>query len=129
MVDEEAYPTNGEPKAEDSVLEEADALLLYRAKQNVGDKKNLVKHVVAYIVAWPILGLLFVGIISEMRPYTWSWWRIRDALVSIELTRPQLSADYQWAVNESEYHWAVDELAWNVGYYFDTHYMVMGKTC
>lgn len=52
-------------------LVEPDALLLYKAKENVRNKRNLLKHFLAYIVAWPVLGIFYQTVISILPHPHW----------------------------------------------------------
>jgi len=53
MNDEKTYETN-------------DELLLYIAKQNVAQKKNLRRNIIAYIVAWLLLGLSYDAFVANI---------------------------------------------------------------
>ena len=66
MMDENVCSPNGRPATAAPALVEADALLLYQAKQNVKDKKNLVRHIVAYVAALPVLAIFYgIGSVSD----------------------------------------------------------------
>lgn len=80
MIDESVYPTNGEPKAAPE-LTEADGLLMYQARQNVRDRKNLLRHVVAFLVALPLLGVFYGAVIDNMtHPRAWKASRVVNEL-------------------------------------------------
>ncbi|MCL1883200.1 MAG: hypothetical protein FWF81_05535 [Defluviitaleaceae bacterium] len=88
MIDEKVCPTNGEPKEDVHYTEEADALLLYQAKVNVKDKRNLFKHILAFIVAWPILGVFYEGVLSNITHP--SLWRASNIINSLTAVQPYL---------------------------------------
>ena len=53
----------------------SDDLLLYLARKNVREKRNLIRHVMAYIAAWPIVGLFYSRIIIHTLHPSPSRWR------------------------------------------------------
>ena len=71
MVDENVCHTNGKPKETTHTLEKLDALLLYQAKLNVKEKKNMIMNAVAYIATWLVLGVLYDGIFAN-RIHLWN---------------------------------------------------------
>jgi hypothetical protein len=76
MPEEHVYPNNGKastaPVAEPT---EADAVLLYQAKLNVKDKRNLVRHVIAYIAVWPVFALLYgVAFVTDAQALDYEGW-------------------------------------------------------
>jgi len=118
MIDNGVYLTNGEPVAAARISEKTDALLLYQAKQNVKDKKNLIKHLVFYVVTWISLGFLFATVINNMtHPHYHS---IRNNLNSLqEIAAPYISEDeVRWTVR-----WLADEVWWAVNQYLGPRYM------
>ena len=66
MTDDKIYTNDGSAAPSAPVLTEHDNLLMYKAQQNVKNKKNLVKHICAYIAAWPILLIIYETILSAM---------------------------------------------------------------
>jgi len=60
---ETIYQNNGHAMEAESPaappMEESNELLLYLAKKNVAEKKSLFRHVIAYILAWPVLHIAF----------------------------------------------------------------------
>ena len=44
-----------------------DDLLLYIARKNVREKRNFLKHLVAYVMAWPLFGLFFATVLENTR--------------------------------------------------------------
>ena len=60
-MSEAIYQNNGTIVEEPGHLhkEEPSELLLYMAKQNVAQKKSLIRNIIAYILAWPILHTVF----------------------------------------------------------------------
>lgn|GEM_PF-1030150 len=109
MIDD-IYPTNDGSKAmvAASKMDEADSLLMYQAKQNVKDKKNLVKHVLAFIAAWPVLGIFYEAAIQDM--VSPNWWRVSRAIQNIS------------AHIANDYMMYVDELRWAVEWHFRRGY-------
>jgi hypothetical protein len=99
MVDESVYPTNGEPEINTPALPEADGLLLYQAKQNVKDKKNLVRHIAAYIAAWPVLAVFYGGILQNMTHP--SWWRASGIINNLNAILPIIPAKEQITINSA----------------------------
>jgi len=57
---EPIYQNNGEPITEPVPVHpgESSDLLLYKAKRNVAEKRSLIRHLIAYIIAWPFLHAL-----------------------------------------------------------------------
>ncbi|MCL2571578.1 MAG: hypothetical protein FWE11_04165 [Defluviitaleaceae bacterium] len=60
-MSEAIYQNNGTIVEEPGHLhkEEPSELLLYMAKQNVAQKKSLIRNIIAYVLAWPILHTVF----------------------------------------------------------------------
>jgi len=61
MTDEDMYPTNGSPRTDIHPLDytEDDDLLMYIARKNVQDKRNLTRHLAGFIAASLALFILF----------------------------------------------------------------------
>jgi len=121
MIDTNVYPTNGEPIVLADDMPDADALLLYKAKQNVKRRRNLIKHILAFIVAWPILAIFYASTISNtVHP---RWWSMSNRL-------QELNSLFQYL--PEEHYWILDDLIHNVSWYFrNGHtpgiwYMLMG---
>ena len=120
MIEDNVLPTNGEAEGIATSLkrEEVDILLLYKAKQNVKARENLIKHVIAFIVVWFGLGLLYVCFIQHM--VSPEWWRISDEL---QILNEHIPTAYQAAVNEVR--WTVE---WHLlsAYTPDVWYVILG---
>jgi len=66
----------------DTEVTEADSLLLYQARQNVKNKQNLIKHIVAYIITWPLLGIFYAAVL--INTVSSFWWRASHIISSLE---------------------------------------------
>ena len=107
MIDTNVYPTNGEPIALAEATPDVDALLLYKAKQNVKSRRNLLKHILAFIAAWPFIGIFYASTISNMvHP---RWWSISNQLQELYNLSQHLPEEYYWALNNLNH---------TVGWYF-----------
>jgi len=125
MVSESAYSSNGEREKPDRVFDEADALLLYRAKQNVRDKANLIKHIVAYLISLPILGVFFVTVFMDRAlsfPHP-QWWRFNGAFRHVWDIMPYLPEEHGWAVFNL---WDTAELILQFDYTPRVWYVIVG---
>lgn len=112
MTDEKIYTNNGEPTAVSSTLPDADTLLLYKAKQNVKDKKNLAKHALAYVAAWPLLGLFYAVFVEGMiHP---RWWSINNSLRNL---------DELFSYIPDTYHWMLNNVMRDMEWQFTRHYI------
>ena len=60
----------------------SDDLLLYLAKKNVQEKRNLTRHIIAYALAWPMIAMFYEAIISNTRHP--QYWLMRNALRSLD---------------------------------------------
>jgi hypothetical protein len=49
-----------------TALSRDDDLLMYMAKRNVMEKRGLFGHIIAYIVAWPALFILYFGLLQNV---------------------------------------------------------------
>jgi len=60
IMEETTYTNDGITVAEPvaKATEGSNDLLLYVAKKNVAEKRSLIKHLIAYILAWPLIHLL-----------------------------------------------------------------------
>jgi len=112
MIDDNVYPANDNTERPIPTMPEVDALLMHQAKQNVKDKRNLARHIIAYIAAWPALGIFFAGIIQNMQHPR--WWNIQNIL---EETRQMPSS------HTPTYHSAVHDLSWTLEAYFRHNYV------
>ena len=62
----------------------SDDLLLYLARKNVQEKRNLTRHVIAYILAWPVVAIIYAAVFENTRhPAYWRWrsnfiWALED---------------------------------------------------
>ena len=107
MINTNVYPTNGEPTALAETTPDSDALLLYKAKQNVKNRRNLLKHILAFIAAWPILGIFYASTISNMiHP---RWWNMSHRLQELYNLSHYLPEEHYWILND---------LIHNVSWYF-----------
>ena len=83
------------------VLPEENDILLYKARENVSNKRNLLKHLLAHIVAWPILGIFYSTVISNLpHPH---WERIQRGI-------------------DTHYHWEITNFINHVSSYFTRLY-------
>ncbi|MCL2405302.1 MAG: hypothetical protein FWC92_07125 [Defluviitaleaceae bacterium] len=57
-------------------------LLLYLAKKNVREKRNLIKHILAYIAAWPVISVFYHLIIHGARHP--AYWQMRRAIQALD---------------------------------------------
>ena len=96
MIDEHACITNGEREEAVHALEEVDVLLMYQAKQNVNDKRNLIGHVAAYLFALPFWGIVFSGIFLNMNHPHPMWRNFTSSLSQIWELTPHLPEEYLW---------------------------------
>jgi len=86
--------TNGKAEAYSSDhTEESDDLLMYLAKKNVREKRNLGWHALAFIIAFIVVGMLFGANTGSRHPM--SGWA-RDAAWNLETTIPHIPENYAW---------------------------------
>jgi len=99
VIDDNVFQSNDRPKTAAAVADsgEADVLLMYQAKQNVEDKKNLIKHVVAFIAAWPALIIFHVSA-NGVHP---RWWSISHDLSALSAYIPE---EYAWLMGNIEWY-------------------------
>ena len=121
MIDTNVYPTNGDPMIFDDAMPHTDDLLLYKAKQNVKNRRNLLKHILAFVAAWPILLIFYASTISNMVHSR--WWRISNQLQELYNISQYLPEEHYRIINN---------LSHTVSGYFRTGhtpgiwYMMMG---
>jgi len=96
VIDDNVFQSNNRPKAAMSDPGEADVLLMYQAKQNVKDRKNLIRHVIAFLAAWPVLAI-FHNSASGVHP---RWWDISQNLNHVIEFIPE---EYAWVLNDIEW--------------------------
>jgi len=102
MIDTNVYPTNGEPIEFADTMPDADALLLYKAKQNVKRRRNLIKHILAFIATWPLLGILYGSTISNMvHP---RWWSMSNRLQELYNLSQYIPEEHYWILNDITHH-------------------------
>jgi len=79
----------------------SDELLMYIAKKNVKEKKNLIKHIIAYILSWPIIVVFYEAVISNTNhPSAESWNRATRA---VEAARIQnLNATAHLSISDAQ---------------------------
>jgi len=66
MTDVNLYQNNNSPAKEPTpITDESNALLLHIAKQNVAEKRSFIRHIIAYIIAWPVLHTIAIGWFSS----------------------------------------------------------------
>ena len=76
IMTESIYTNNGvaleAPEAPARPEGGASDLLMYLARQNVAQKRNLIKHAVAYLLVWVVLIAMPIGMVrpASMRPFT-----------------------------------------------------------
>jgi len=81
-------------------------LLLYLAKKNVREKRNLVRHVLAYIAVWPVIMMFYIGFLANTRHPFYHWLIEANRLLGEFSTFRTLSwhsYDAIWAVNNLAY--------------------------
>jgi len=94
MDEDIIYPTNDKAEAFAPDHMGSDEMLLYLAKKNVQDKKNLTKHIWAFIIAWPVLGVLLGSVINNIgHPLRWD---INYSITNLHNLVSQLPEDYSW---------------------------------
>jgi len=104
MVDGIGYSTNNSKVITETTevpVTDSDELLMYKARQNVRNKKNLIKHFFAFIAAWPILAIVY-GTLVQNASHPQAW-RIQDTMRTIDSLAPHIPEDY-W--------WVIDNMAW-----------------
>ena len=72
---------------------------MYRAQQNVKAKKTLVKHIIAFIAAWPILIIFHNGILLNMTHPR--WWSASNHINMLQEVQPLLPEEGQWVVQSA----------------------------
>lgn len=80
----------------------SDELLLYLARKNVREKRNLLRHVLAYIATWPMIGIFYAAIIESTRHP--SYWRLRQLGWQVENLREYVPIESQWILSDI-YSW------------------------
>ena len=85
-------------------LSGSDDLLLYLARKNVKEKRNLNKHVGAYILAWPVVAIIYYAVFTNTRHSAYWQWR----------------NNFPWALDELRFYlpeegaWLADHLYWSM---------------
>ncbi|MCL2841564.1 MAG: hypothetical protein FWE05_12430 [Defluviitaleaceae bacterium] len=64
VADTEDFDELTEEEIKHTEEKQDDALLMYIAKQNVAEKRQFKCHLIAYIIAWPLLAILYFGIME-----------------------------------------------------------------
>ena len=64
FVTETVYHNNGTKIDSAESKEMSNDLLLHLARQNVAEKKSLFRHIIAYIIAWPMLHALYTWVFN-----------------------------------------------------------------
>jgi len=129
MTDEK-YTNNGEPMPVSPTVPDADALLLYQAKQNVKEKKNLAKHALAYIAAWPVLGILYATLVENaIHP---RWWNIAQDIANLDTTVNNIITEYYimlenavadaWVSSPSNLTWSIQRVTNEITWLLRRHY-------
>lgn len=95
----------------------SDDLLLYLAKKNVREKRNLLKHIVAFIAAWPMIIIFYDVVLSNVRHR--SHWRLDSIMWQLGGIRQYLPDESEWVINDIE--WSVRSIVYNI-----THPLVFG---
>ena len=99
QMDDKMYPTNGKAKTYTSDhTEESDDLLMYLAKKNVREKRNLGWHVLAFIIALIILGTLFGVNHTHSHPMSS---QIRGAINNVQSIQSYVPVDSLWHVGNA----------------------------
>ena len=112
MIDNNIYPANDGIEQIIPAIPEVDALLMHQAKQNVKDKRNLVRHIISYIAAWPVLGVFFAGIVQNMQHPR--WWNIQNILEEVRQMPSAHAPTYQSTIHD---------LSWTLESYFRYNYI------
>ena len=91
-------PDEARPITDASMLPpaETDSLLLYKAQQNVKDKKKVNQHIIAFLLAWPVLGMFWNAFVE--RTAHPSWGRIASGIGRIEGYIP---SNARWEANRT----------------------------
>ena len=101
MTRDGVYPANGGwrtavPVNEEAALESADELLLYQAKQNVNDKRNLIRHVAVFIISLPVLLFFYAGVFQQVQHPRWN--NLQAAFLTLDRAWEYLPEEYTWAI-------------------------------
>jgi len=99
MTEDTVYLTNDNTEVRATTVAEVDSVLLYQARLNVKDKGNLIKHLIAYAIAVPVLGIFFYAVLENATHP--QWWRASRVFVS--------ELGYVTAYLPEEMHWRVHE--------------------
>ena len=98
-MDDKMYPNNGKTKTHISDhTEENDDLLMYLAKKNVREKKNLGWHALAFVIAFMIIGMLFGVNHTGSHPH--SRW-INETIRELSTIAPHVPAQYEWVIHNA----------------------------
>ena len=76
----------------------SDDLLLYLAKKNVREKRNLSKHAVAFIAAWPLIGIFYAAVIEGARHPQHR--RLGTLRWQVDTLREYVSVDGMWILDD-----------------------------
>ena len=95
----------------------SDDLLLYLAKKNVREKRNLIKHIIAYICAWPAIIIFYETIISNTRHRP--DWRLDGIMWQLDGLRQYVPYESMWMVTDVE--WTMRSIVQNI-----THPLMFG---
>ena len=79
----------------------SDDLLLYLAKKSVREKRNLIKHVLAYLATWPVIIIFYEIVISNTRHP--QHWQIGSINWQLDYIRHYMPYESLWAVNDIEW--------------------------
>jgi hypothetical protein len=119
-MEESLYVSNGSPSV---TYKESkpDKLLMYKAKQNVKDRRNLVKHILVFIAICPVLLIFYTGVVQSAMSN--AYWDFISAIGILSSGIPY-TADY---INQIYDHllWLVD-LHFFRGYTPGYWYVLMG---
>jgi hypothetical protein len=112
VIDDNFFQTNEAHRASAtaSVPCEPDVLLMYQAKQNVKDKKNLIKHILAFIVAWPVLGIIYSNLVGGLNP---RWWSVVE---NLGIIRGYIPEEHGWVLHhlENYFRWGYVPSTWYI---------------
>jgi hypothetical protein len=127
MTDDHVYTNNGRVTspgtvvAKDEGTTEADSVLLYQAKLNVKDKKNLIRHVIAFAVFYVLLYVNSNGFVSFASVQNSVHYRdpqeVWDVLHYLQDTFP-VADQYIGRLMEE----ATRQMLWNNVHYNNIHY-------
>ena len=121
VTDDTLYPNNGRPEPPASGGSAPDALLLYQAKQNVRDKKNLIRHTIAFAAVCLLLLVVYEEVVSDaIHP---AWRAVDRTVQSLHDVLPYIPEDQWWPVNEAT--WQL-EASYTYNYVPNVWYVFVG---